>query len=654
LRESSILPDRSRQSTRGEWLLIAAPFLVLMLIVWAKLSYFNFPPREHLATEWVKWNLKEAVQAWASTAAILLVLCSPLLLLRPVSRFVALAIVDLLVTVLVLSNLLYFRFYGDVISVTVITVAGQVGGVTDSLVRLVRPTDILLVADLLLIPIALPLYARAIRRRGLQRARPLRRYVGKAILAGVLLLLVAPVRIVVLDRGETFRYNYVRLFGVRKIGLLDYHLYESWKRYGTELFARVRVTPEERKEALGYVATVRRDATAPSPLFGAARGRNVIFLMVESLQGFPIGLRVEGQEVTPVLNQLAARSLYFKNFYGQTWEGTTSDGEFTSLQSLHPLTAGSVATTYPTHQYRGVPAILKERGYATMSAHAYYGSLWNMQIMHPRLGFQKSYFHDSYKPGEEIGMGLSDAEFFRQTAPRIERLPQPFMAYVMTLTSHHPFEMPAKYRTLKLGVMQGTMLGDYLQAVHYTDASIGALIAELKRAGLWDNTVLALYGDHKADLGDAKDMERLLTTYAGYPPRQPGFDARYWRVQNGVTFMVHLPGDAHAGVHTVSGGHLDIAPTVLNLLGIANHTMITLGKDLTQDRDRLVVLRSGSFVLADTACVTPSPEFARNECGVVSTGAKLDAAHFDPRYAEARKRLQVSDLILTGDLIPPR
>jgi phosphoglycerol transferase MdoB-like AlkP superfamily enzyme len=147
-------------------------------------------------------------------------------------------------------------------------------------------------------------------------------------------------------------------------------------------------------------------------------------------------------------------------------------------------------------------------------------------------------------------------------------------------------------------------------------------------------------------------METLLATYAGYPARQPGFDARYWQAENRLAFMIHLPGDAAAGPRTMSAGQLDIAPTVLNLLGVENPRMVTLGRDLTQGKDKLVVMRTGSFVLADTVCVTPTAEIAHEECRTLSGNAPLPAEHFKPRFEEARKRLDTSDLIISGNLIP--
>ena len=161
--------------------------------------------------------------------------------------------------------------------------------------------------------------------------------------------------------------------------------------------------------------------------------------MAESLQSFPLDLTIDGQEVAPELSRFATESLRFANFYDQTYLGTTSDGEFTSLQSLHPLPVGAVSTRYASNDYHGLPAILSEAGYATVSVSGEPGDFWNKRQMHPKLGFERSYFADSYQQTETFGMGLSDGEFFRQTIPILREQPELFMAFLMTLSNHHPY-----------------------------------------------------------------------------------------------------------------------------------------------------------------------------------------------------------------------
>jgi lipoteichoic acid synthase len=361
----------------------------------------------------------------------------------------------------------------------------------------------------------------------------------------------------------------------------------------------------------------------------------------------------------PYMTALARRSLYFDRFYGQTAEGTTSDGEFTTLQSLYPLPAGSVQSSYPANNYRGIPRILSERGYATMSAHGYFGDLWNMRTVHPRLGFQKSFFREDYVQRETLGLGLADVEFFRQTAPRLERERRPFMAFLITLSTHHDWALPRKYKKLIVGNLERTLVGNYLQSMNHFDTGFGELLDSLKRDGLLDQSVLVIFGDHKGQFGKGEAEGRaalaeLMTKHAGWARPDSGFDYRYWLAQNQIPLIIHLPNDEAAGTRSVTSGNLDIAPTVLNLLGIQDHDMVTLGRDLTQGKDEFVVFRNGSFVYGDTLCVTPNSSIRNAKCRDTRTGARLDPASLASRFDQARDRLSVSDAIIEGNLIPKR
>ncbi|MBL2468676.1 hypothetical protein ELJ42_30300, partial [Klebsiella pneumoniae] len=72
-------------------------------------------------------------------------------------------------------------------------------------------------------------------------------------------------------------------------------------------------------------------------LFGAAKGKNVILISMESTQNFVINKKINGKEITPFLNEFIKDSFYFDNFYHQTGQGKTSDAEFIVENSLYPL-----------------------------------------------------------------------------------------------------------------------------------------------------------------------------------------------------------------------------------------------------------------------------------------------------------------------------
>ena len=280
----------------------------------------------------------------------------------------------------------------------------------------------------------------------------------------------------------------------------------------------------------------------------------------------------------------------------------------------------------------------------TVSACAAQADFWNMRAMHAGLGFQRSFFEDRYQMTELIGPWLADHEFFAQTTSLLKAQPAPFMAFLLTASNHHPYRLPPEHRELALGDLEGTLLGDYLQSVRYFDRAFGAFVDRLRAAGLLDTSVVVLYGDHHGFLGDPPELGRLL----GIAARD---EYRTLQVRKKVPMMVRLPHGEKAGVRTVAGGHLDIAPTLLSLLGIRHESGLMLGRDLTQGQGALVVFRDGSFTDGTTWYVH-RVGLADGTCYAVKTGRRVDCAGVAEQRREARARLEVSDLVVRGDLVP--
>jgi phosphoglycerol transferase MdoB-like AlkP superfamily enzyme len=622
------------------------PWAAALLSAWLKVGIFNLPPAKRVTGDWFAWSGPQAAGAAVSSLATLLLLFSPLLLLRPRARYLGAWTLNLLITLLAFADLIHRRYYHDVLSMGEIALAWQAALITSSIHELVRGTDFLVFADIVAAFALFRLYVRYTRLGAFGREA---RAAVRTVLAGALLL-VLPITIVARDSDGVFEADYFRNFSVRRIGLLNTHLHDLGRRF-VRVVRRKSRSPADIARVNTFLDEWTPRASAPSALFGAAKGANLIVLVVEALQAFPVGLEIDGQPVMPTLSALAKRSLTFPRFYSQAWYGKSSDGEFTALQSLHPLADGSVPSMYLSNSFRGLPAVLAEHGYSTASACAYLGAIYHMREMHARLGFQQSFFLETYKVTTVVGMGMADADFFRQTVPHLAALPRPFMAYMLTLATHHPFKIPPELKSLHLGDLETTMLGKYLQTVRYFDGALKDLLQQLEEAGLLDNTVIAIYGDHREDSLEPEALERVLTHYAGYPPRSLGFDARYWSEENRIPFIVHLPHDRGAGSVAVSGGHLDVTPTLLNLLGISDWKMPALGRDLTNGENQPVVLRNGSFVIGDDVCVTPTASASTATCGNMTTGAALEPARFAQQFEVARERLEVSDLILKDDLI---
>jgi lipoteichoic acid synthase len=240
------------------------------------------------------------------------------------------------------------------------------------------------------------------------------------------------------NKRELFSYTSLRIEVAATLGILPYHL-SNIAIHLTTTTPKIDATETERVRR--FLTHENQRKSSPSPLTGIARGRNVIVISAESLQAFPIGLEIKGQTIAPRLSAFARESLHFVNFYDQTHLGTTSDAEFMSMQSLHVLPVGVLVSHFHHNHFRGLPKILSEQGYTTLSACAAPPSFWYMDQMHPRLGFQKSYFEESYNILERINLWLSDKEFFAQSIRILTEQSEPFMAFLLSASNHHPYQL---------------------------------------------------------------------------------------------------------------------------------------------------------------------------------------------------------------------
>lgn len=614
---------------------VSAPLAIAACLA-IKLLYLSF------ALSLPDWVVHR--QVGSATIGSLIVMVAPFLLLPHAWRLVALLATDVALSLLILGDLLHLHFFRDFLSVAEISEAGQLHMGLASIVATLQPSHGLLFLDILILGSLLLSFLRARRRLPPLGFRARTALCALLTVAGAGVGLPAAL-LVFRDSEEVFTYTVTRRQVVSAIGLFPYHIFDAANYLRYPLSGRLSVGDGDIERIRQFLKRRQTARASDSPLFGVATGRNVLIVMCESLQAFPIGLEIAGQQVTPNLVGLRSESLRFENFYDQTYMGATSDGEFTSLQSLHPLGTGAVATRYVSNHYRALPAILAERGYTTLSAIGQAGDSWNMRIMHPRLGFQRRLYEEDLTPGEKVGLGLSDREFFRQMHSILVKQPQPFFAFLITLTNHHPYARPAENHELSVGGLRGSVLGNYLQSVHHFDRALGAFVQRLRESGLLDNTVLVVYGDHHGWLEDTPGLAELLHFSSGD-------SNRYWLTRKRLPLLVRLPGGLPAGMQSVTSGHLDIAPTLLTLLGVEETRSVMLGEDLTQARVSPVVYRDGSFS-DGTRHWTYQPGSSSAAKCFEQPGAKpVPCDALRDRREQALEQLEISDLIIRGDLIP--
>jgi phosphoglycerol transferase MdoB-like AlkP superfamily enzyme len=304
------------------------------------------------------------------------------------------------------------------------------------------------------------------------------------------------------------------------------------------------------------------------------KGKNLIVVQLESVQDFVINWKYNDQEITPNLNKLIRdQSLYYDSYYEQLGMGNTSDAEFATNNGIYPTVYGQSYALYTNNTFRGLPWQLRDNGYNAYVFHGYKPEFWNRETAYPTQGFERFYSEKDYTIEESIGFGLNDKEFFTQNVNYLKDSKKPFYSFMITLSNHHPYQMPKQHQNIKLlDKHVGTLFGDYLQSVHYTDEAIGLLIEELKAKGLYENSVIAFYGDHHGLISSDEESKNIM---------EDVFQKPYLSDEMlHIPLVIHVPGSGVNETVKTIGTQIDFMPTIMNILGIANDNYLIFGKDL--------------------------------------------------------------------------
>ncbi len=537
-----------------------------------------------------------------------------------------------LLSLLMFADTMYYNYYNTTVSIRQLWQAKSVTAVPKSFLATMIPASFLLFLD---IPFAYMCFKKYATREILTKIYPWRKfkYVLYVFTAVIITLIANPFHSAAIESVNSMEFFTSHVSDI--CDTISDNL-EAGDMPKEEILEVLDATPTEPAKALKYQ--------------GIGKGRNLIVIQMEALQQFVIGAEYNGQELTPNLNALVeGNSLYFDHYFSNVGKGNTADAEFSSMNSLYPLIDGESYRLYQDNTYEGLPWLLREKGYAAFAIHGYKGEFWNREKAYPNQGFQNFYSMEDLNQDEMIGMGISDKSMFKQLIPILQSQTGPYFSFVITLSNHHPFIIDDKYLTLKLKEEdQDTKFGDYLQTVHYTDEAIGQFIYDLKAAGLYNNTVIALYGDHH---GLNCGMEEITDQMNAFLGRTYDYD----EMMN-IPLIINIPG---SGIHetiSTTGGQVDFMPTMANIMGLTLDETFTVGQDLANAKDGFVAftayLGEGSFATNDTFfLISREGIFEGSRAIKIGTEEEEDASLFKEQYDRALLLKKTSKEILEQNMI---
>lgn len=613
-----------------------------------------------------------------SDMAFILVVGCFAYLLKPKKQYRVLMPLTIVMTATCIINAVYYENYVSFASFSLLSTASFLGEMDGNVVaNLIQLKDVVLLFP----PIVLLIVHTVLKKKHyydkvekIERSK--KRFLNTAVLAAIMVFLT----ISMMESSDYSRLKkqWNREYLVERFGIYVYQVNDAIKSTQSKFSSmfgydnaskQVREFYEEKQKT----DTINDKTNAYTNIF---EGKNVIVIHAESMMTQNMTLSFNNQELTPNLNRLASEGLFFSNYYPQVSVGTSSDTEFTFNTSLLPASTGTVFVNYWKRTYEAMPNLLRQKGYYTASMHANNASFWNRNVMHETLGYDKFYARDSFDYSNEdeiMGMGLSDKEFFRQATKKIKKISEDNNNYyvtLITLTNHTPWDDEDKYGDYTvdykytetdenatvtektLPYMEETDLGRYFKSVHYADAAIGDFVNELDAAGLLENTVLVIYGDH-----DAKIAKKEYSYFYNYDfetgkqydkddPRYVDVDYYNYELNRKVPFIIWTKDSKgnkilNQKIDKVMGMY-DAMPTLANMLNF--DYKYALGHDIFNTDNNIVVFPNGNWVTDKMYYNAQKDEYLLLKDSVVND------EEIESNKEYANKLLEISDSIIVYDL----
>ena len=381
--------------------------------------------------------------------------------------------------------------------------------------------------------------------------------------------------------------NFFSLFHAAKANLSDED--DEWEYYSFPPLAKaVRVTSDmllQQGDTVlgGAVNPLWRRNDSGRPM----RGHNVVVIIMEGMAGGPVGVLGHSPSHTPCFDALCEEGMYFQRMYAV---GCRTSRGMVGVLCGYPDVSGASVLKRDLAQGRflTLPAVFAARGYHTMMIYGGDPDFDNMREFFSKGGISTFIGQrEIANRREDIGnWGVPDEMIFARAHQTFRAMgDRKFFAVILTVSNHPPFDVPTgRTEMLPPTSEQARKLNAY----RYADWAIGEFFRRASTADYFANTIFVLVSDHGRDL----DNERVVDV--------PGYH---------IPCVIYAPGNVAPSRVTAVASQVDIAPTVLGLLGgtyehcFMGRNMLAVGDDdgfaVIHDEDRF------AFVRGDLALVAP-------------------------------------------------
>lgn len=563
-----------------------------------------------------------------------------------------------LMSALLYANILYYREFSDFMTVS--SMVGNIGkdvgsnisfALITSSFAMARYFDFIFWIDF----VFLVWFVRRRLKRNPQQGKPFYKRYALAASLSAIAFLFGNLMIAEADRPQLLTRTFDRNYIVKYLGVNFYTAYDAAQMIKTNHY---RAQADESDLEDVYQFSKGNYVPPNEEFYALAEDRNVITILLESAQQFIVDYDMvdeegESHEVTPFINSLYHddATIRFDNFFHQTGQGKTSDSGILTENSLFGLPEGSAFQQLGgNNEFHSAPKILKEeKDYTTAAFHGNIGSFWNRNNTYENIGFDYFFDADYYNMDEDrtLDYGLKDKLFFKESTEYIEQLPQPFFGKFITLTNHFPYPLEEENATIPKGTSNDKTVNSYFQTMRYTDEALEEFFDWLKETGLYEDSMIVMYGDHYG-ISNMRNPE-----LAPLLDKDPDEWNNYENAQlQRVPMMFHIPGYEEGETYHTYGGQVDYLPTLLHLLGINTEPYLFMGQDLfAEENEELVPLRNGNVITPTYQMIGSKIYDTESGEDITDSLSEEEEADFREKVEHARGRLRASDDLLSLDLL---
>lgn len=300
------------------------------------------------------------------------------------------------------------------------------------------------------------------------------------------------------------------------------------------------------EEAENYFTALRKP-TRDGTFAARCKGRNVVVIIWESMAKEWVGGLNRGiahyPSYTPFVDSLLPHSYVFTQAYAC---GTQSVDAMPALFcSITRPGQPFVTSPYAGNGLTSLPEILRAEGYHTAFFHNAENGSMGFDAFARKARFHDYYGQNEYGDPRDVdpgGWGVWDEPFLQFVARRIDSFRQPFFAAEFTISSHHPFHVPAQY---KGRLPQGPL--PIQQCVAYTDMALRKFFETARTKPWYRNTLFVITADH-AVTGVRPEYKNLVGRFS-------------------IPFIIYDPRGEIVGTDSTTFQQADFLPTMLDLLG---------------------------------------------------------------------------------------